>query len=132
MRFRRFWLAAGFAFVALVVYLSLKPDPVDTGRVAGVKTGHFIAYAWLMWWFAQIHLARRARLGTALALVALGIALEYAQGMTAYRTFAISDMRDNGLGVLAGWVLAKTPLGHTLKWIEDSYLRVRGMQRAGG
>lgn len=132
MRFRPFWIAAGLAFVALVIYLSLKPDPVDTGRVAGVKTGHFIAYAWLMWWFAQIYPRWRTRLAIAIALAALGVGLEYAQGMTAYRTFAFSDMRDNGLGVLAGWVLARTRLGHTLKWIENSYLRVRGMQRAGG
>ena len=132
MKFRPFWLAWGFAFVALIIYLSLKPDPIDTGRVADVKTGHFIAYAWLMWWFAQIFTRKRQRFGIAVAAIALGIGLEYLQGMTGYRTFAYWDMRDNAIGVLAGWILATTRLGGTLQFVEGSYLRVRGMERASG
>ena len=43
----------GWAFVVLVVYLSLNTEPVDVGRVEEVKAGHFIAYGWLVLWFAR-------------------------------------------------------------------------------
>lgn len=52
MKHRALWLGMGWAFVVLVIYLSLNPDPIDAGRVEGVKVGHFIAYGWLMLWFA--------------------------------------------------------------------------------
>jgi len=125
MRLRRFWIGCGFAFVALVIYLSLTPNPVDTGRIEDVKTGHFIAYAWLMWWFGQIYTARPTRIATAFALILLGVALEYAQGLTGYRTFAYSDMRDNALGVLMGWIIAATPFGRSLLLFEASYFRLK-------
>jgi len=108
-----------------VIYLSLIPNPVDTGRIEDVKTGHFIAYAWLMWWFGQIYTARPTRIATAFALILLGVALEYAQGLTGYRTFAYSDMRDNALGVLMGWIIAATPFGRSLLLFEASYFRLK-------
>lgn len=122
--FRRAWIAAGIAGLLLVVYLSLAPDSVDAGRMGQVKVGHFIAYGWLMLWFSQLHEGWRPRLLAALAFVLLGIALEYGQLVTGYRTFAYADMRDNALGVLTGAVLAFTPLGNTLGRV-DNYLAVR-------
>jgi len=127
---RSYWLGAGFGFIALVIYLSLNTDHIDAGRVEDVKVGHFIAYGWLMLWFAQLFPAQRQRLVIALGFVALGIALEYAQGMTGYRSFAYSDMRDNGIGVLAGWVIALTPLGRAMPALEAHYGRRRGTNTA--
>jgi hypothetical protein len=108
---RKTWLACGYAFIALVIYLSLTPSPIPAPSVDGFKTGHIIAYSWLMLWFAQVYWGVRVRLSWAAGFIAMGVALEYAQGMTGYRTFAYSDMWDNAVGVAIGLVLASTRLG---------------------
>jgi hypothetical protein len=123
MTHRRFWLACGYGFVVLVVYLSLTPEPVSTPNIDEVKSGHLLAYAWLMWWFAQLVAPRPARIKLATLLVLLGIGLEYAQGMTEHRTFAYSDMRDNTFGVIAGWIVALTPAGRVLAALDRAWTR---------
>jgi hypothetical protein len=115
-RLRSLWLAIGCGFVVLVIYLSLTPDPPDVPARGGLKTGHLIAYAWLMLWFAQT--IRRGRIWLALSLCGLGIALEYVQGMTDYRGFEYSDMLINSSGVALGWLLAQTPLQNVLRALE--------------
>ncbi len=57
LRHRRAWIVIGMAFVALVIYLSLTPHPID---------------------FAQVHdsSGTRASIGLALAVTPLGRALE--------------------------------------------------------
>ena len=101
--YRKLWLGLGAAFVALVIYLSLSTQTIDAGRIEDVKTGHFLAYFWLMYWYSQVYRGRAARFAIAAGLVAMGIGLEYLQGMTTYRTFAYSDMRDNAIGVAPAW-----------------------------
>ena len=118
MKIRRAWLAGGAAFVALVIYLSLTPDPLKVPDVAGLKAGHIAAYTWLMLWFAQIYRGR-TRGAIAIALVVMGVILEYLQDFTGHRTFAYSDMRDNAIGVCIGFALAAwTPLGHVVDAIQ--------------
>lgn len=110
LKLRRAWLVGGAAFVLLVIYLSLTPEPLQVPNVGPFKAGHMAAYAWLMLWFAQLtSLRRRAGIGIALAL--MGVVLEYLQDYTGHRTFAYSDMRDNAIGVAIGFTLALTPLG---------------------
>jgi VanZ family protein len=120
---RHAWLILGAGFVLLVVWLSLTPDPLDAPRVAEVKSGHFLAYAWLMLWFAQLVRAPRARLALALGLVALGVGLEFAQALTPHRTFAYADMRDDAIGVIVGWLCALSPLGRILPAIDRTLAR---------
>ena len=120
---RRTWLVAGAGFVLLVVWLSLTPDPIDAPRVAEVKSGHVVAYAWLMLWFAQLVRGAGGRLALALGLLGLGIGLEFAQALTPHRTFAIADMRDDALGVIAGWACALSPLGRAFAAIERALAR---------
>jgi VanZ family protein len=117
LRRRNFWLVVGAGFVLLVIYLSVTPHPLDVPSAFGLKTGHILAYAWLMFWFSQIYRrpAQRAALGV--SFLALGIALEYVQGWVG-RDFAYSDMRDDGIGILIGLVLVLTPLGGALAAIE--------------
>jgi VanZ family protein len=118
LRYRPLWLAIGLALVALVIYLSLATEAPDPGRIEGVKSGHFTAYLILMLWFSQIFQGWWQRLAIGVALTLLGIGLEYAQGMTTYRTFAYTDMRDNALGVVLGMAAAATPLGRLLGRLE--------------
>jgi len=71
-----------------------------------------------MIWFAQIHRTTRRRLMLAVGFCALGIVLEYLQGMTDYRGFEYSDMVINSTGVVIGLVLARTPLQDGLHMFE--------------
>jgi len=57
------------------------------------------------------------------ALIWLGVALEYMQGWTGYRTFDVLDMAADGIGVLLGWLLTCTPLGRMLVFIESRMAR---------
>ena len=111
LRLRKAWIACGYGFIALVIYLSLTPSPIPAPSIEGVKTGHVIAYAWLVLWFSQAYPRVRVRLAWATAFVLMGVALEYLQGMTGYRTFAYSDMWDNAIGVAVGLAMASTTLG---------------------
>ncbi len=122
LRHRTAWVLCGMGFVALVIYLSLTPNPLDVPRVAGIKSGHFIAYAWCMFWFSQIYRSTAQRVVIAIALCLLGIGLEYVQGWVG-RDFAYSDMRDDAIGVAAGWIAAATPLSNILAYVDDKLKR---------
>jgi len=118
LRFERLWIVFGAGFVVLVIYLSLTPELPDIAVSTNQKLGHVLAYGWLMLWFAQLYRSTGARLGLAAAFCALGIALEYLQGMTGYRGFEYSDMLLNSTGVAIGLALAYTPLQNGLQSIE--------------
>jgi hypothetical protein len=108
------WRVLGWMGVAAVVVLSLVPEPPTfTGLGHEDKVGHALAYAALMLWFAQLHRARGRRALTALGLIALGIALEFAQSWTGQRTFSVADMSADAIGVALGW-LAAPPRGPDL------------------
>ena len=116
---RRIWFAVGWFGLALDVYLSLMPDPPDIGVPDGDKLEHALAYAVLMLWFAQLAPTWRRRLMMAIALVGLGIALEFAQRATGYRTFSYGDMAADAVGVMAGGLLASWGLPNLLSMARD-------------
>ena len=118
LRHRKSWLAGGMAFVALVIYLSLTPNPISAPSWGSFKLGHIAAYAWLMFWFAQLFPTGRQRFGIAMTLWGLGIALEYVQDLVG-RDFAYSDMVDDGIGVFAGWLVAMTPLSRAFVVVDE-------------
>jgi VanZ family protein len=105
VRLRNIWLAAGWGLVAAIVYLSLGPPIEAETAHYNDKAGHLIAYFVLMLWFAQA-VTRRSWAAVAAACVALGVALEFLQGMTGYREFSLADMLADGAGVVAAWWLA--------------------------
>lgn len=116
---RKAWLAVGWFGVGLVVLLSLTPTPpqVDLGAYTD-KWEHLSVYALLMWWFCQRQTALLTRALTGVGLVALGIALEFAQRMTGIRMFEISDMVAGALGVALGWLLAAPRTPNLLYWCQ--------------
>jgi hypothetical protein len=118
MTVRRGWAAIGVALVVLVAWLSLTPLPVEAAKLDGFDLGHLSAYFTLMAWWAQLVGRGAPRLALGVALVAMGVGLEFAQALTGYRTFDPADMRDNALGVAAGFAVALTPLGGVLRAIE--------------
>ena len=78
-----------------------KPPTIDVDQ--GDKLGHFAAYGLLLFVFCQIYDQSRTRLVYAAGFIAMGVALEYLQRMTGYRTFDVLDMLANAVGVALGW-----------------------------
>ena len=103
--------------VAAVIVLSLVPDAPTPDRRGADKFGHLLAYGTLMLWFAQIHL-RSKWLGVALLFTAMGVALEYAQGLLGARTFSLADMLANVAGVAIGWLAARAGCDGLLARVE--------------
>jgi hypothetical protein len=118
LKYERLWIACGIGFVMVVIYLSLTPEPPDLGLPEGFKYGHLIAYSWLMFWFALIYRAKGRRLLFGAAFCALGIVLEYLQGLTDTRGFEYADMLINAGGVAIGLALGATPLQNVLRVLE--------------
>ena len=124
LRYAGLWVLCGWAFVALVVFLSLTPNPPEPRQLLAIDVGHLLAYAWLMFWFTSLYPAVSSNVYTAAGLCLMGIALEYLQGLTDYRTLSFVDMRDNILGVMLGWLLGRTPLSRLLDGLDAIVGRV--------
>jgi VanZ family protein len=102
----RLFVAVGWALVGLILWLSLTPQPPHVDFQQSDKLGHFIAYGGLMFWFCQLYGSTRTRLAYAAGFIAMGIAIEFLQGATGYRSFEVYDMVADALGVLLGWAAA--------------------------
>jgi VanZ family protein len=100
---RRLCVAAGWGLAALIVWLSLTPAPPRIDFEQGDKLGHFLGYGTLMLWFCLLYARRQARIAYAVLWIAMGVALECAQGQLGYRAYEAYDMYANALGVLLGW-----------------------------
>ena len=119
-RLRRAWIVTGWAGVIAVIVLSLIPSPPQLLPVdQGDKAEHLLAFGSLMFWFAQVYLQRRGRQATAGLLVALGVAIELAQGQTGYRSFEYADMGADCAGIFVGWVLPRLP--NLYAWSEHFF-----------
>jgi len=116
-RHRRIWLLLGWGMVAAVVVLSLIPLDVDLAENRD-KLAHSLAYCSMSFWFGLLYGGRVRQLGIAIAFAAMGVGIEFLQGLTDYRTFEIADMIANAIGATAGWGLAQTPLRNVLEWVE--------------
>jgi VanZ family protein len=108
----------GWTLVLLVIYLSLKPDPVTLQVREGDKFSHAFAYSVLMSWFANLYAGLSRRAAFAVGFIALGVILEFAQLWTGYRTFEVTDMAADALGVAAGWATAWPRLPNYLSLVE--------------
>lgn len=122
LKYHRIWVAIGWLLTLLIVYLSLTPQPPAPLTFDNAdKVEHALAYAVLCFWLCQIYPSLRFRLLLMTGLVGLGVALEYAQRWTGYRTFDVMDMLADGVGVLGGWLLAGTRLGRLLAYFERAH-----------
>lgn len=121
---RPVWRAIGWAIVVFVVWQSLTSHPISIGIEQGDKFEHVAAYATLMLWFAQLETGLRSRVAYAIGFIALGVALEFAQRLTDYRTFDVADMVANSAGVLAGWMVSPPRGPDITRFVERVVLRV--------
>lgn len=119
LRYRGLWLGVGVLLVCAVTGGSLisVPPPVSAILLQD-KLVHLLAYTALMLWFAQLFRHDLTRLLLALGFVALGVGIEYLQGMVPSRQFDVFDMVANGSGVLLAWALSYTWVGRLLPAME--------------
>lgn len=123
LKYRSVWLAGGWLLVSLIVYLSLTPHPPEPMSFPNAdKLEHGFAYASLSLWFCQIYLTSRQRAVVVIALIAMGVVIEFLQGWSGYRFFEYADMLANSTGVVLGYLLARTALGRVFVLIEKAGL----------
>ncbi|MFC7419152.1 VanZ family protein [Iodobacter arcticus] len=108
-----------WAYVAFIWVMSLVPLSMPPGTNSD-KIGHFLSYGLLALWFA---LVRQKKLSQIWLLASLmGVAIEFAQALTPYRSFDTLDMLANACGALIGIALAAIALKflpHSLKIQTD-------------
>lgn len=118
LRWPRVWLSLWLLAVLAVIAVSLLPPPPLPSAPGSDKLGHFLAYFGLMACAVQLF-AGRFLIVIALLLVALGLALEFAQSaLTSTRMFEVHDALANTVGVLAGLTVASTPAAGWLLRLE--------------
>ena len=118
--FPRLWLGVwGFGWLLCIALSLMHPPQIGVDVPDGDKIGHFLAYALLSAWAVWIFHAPRSHRRAALALFALGIAIELAQGeLTSDRMMDAWDAIADTIGVLLGWWLGlRTPA--TLQRLEN-------------
>ena len=119
----RLWLIIGWGMVVGATVLSLIPLSIDM-REGGDKIGHFVAYAGLTFWFGMLYAGPRRRLAIALAFTLMGVAIEFLQGLTDYRSFEVADIVADAVGTVIGVALLHTPLANALDWVERFLRRI--------
>lgn len=114
---RRAWTIIGVGLVLVVVVLSLAPRLPEPGVEHLDKLHHLVAYFVLMNWFAQLHAGFGARAGLGAGFAALGLILEWLQGLSGYRDASALDAMANTAGVALGWIAAPPRLPNLLDWV---------------
>ncbi|GJM09913.1 MAG: hypothetical protein DHS20C11_21890 [Lysobacteraceae bacterium] len=110
------WVVA-LVLVGTICWLSLTSAPPQGPDFPSAdKFGHFLGYCCLSLWFGQLVHRFWPAIGIGLALVALGIGLEWLQGLMGFRHAEWQDAVANTLGVFAGWLLCRTRM--RLLWLQ--------------
>ena len=119
LRWPWLWLGLWVGAIVGVVILSLVPPPEMNLPKGADKVEHFVAYFALSATAVQLFASRRALLWIGVAMVALGVGLEFAQHVaTTSRTMDQADAWADLFGVVAGLATVFTPLRDLLLRLE--------------
>lgn len=121
----RFWLGVwALGWVLCVVLSLIHPPDLGVDVPDGDKIGHLLAYGMLAAWAAWLFATPAAQWRAALALIALGIAMEFAQGeLTSYRSMDWKDAVADAMGVALGLWLARSRCPALLQRIDARLFR---------
>lgn len=116
LHYGRWWAALGVAMILVVIAGSLLnfSQPVQVKNID--KFHHLVAYGAMMFWWGMVQ--PRGRWWWAAGLIGLGIALEFAQSLTPYRTLDYRDMAFNAAGVAMAMAALLTPASALLGWLD--------------
>jgi len=119
LRRPRAWLAGWIALQVATLVVCLLPMPAVDVRLPHIdKLEHLAGYAVLGAYTVMLFESRRARLRGLAVVFALGMAIEALQSLVPWRGNDALDLVANGLGVLLGAAVAKTPLRGALAWLD--------------
>jgi len=107
LRYARLWQAIGLALVLTVITASLVSIAPVLPLRGGDKLHHLAAYATLMYWWGMVQPSRR--MTWIVALVVLGVSLEFAQSLVPNRFMEWQDALANAIGVALALLLLRTP-----------------------
>ena len=125
---RLLWLGGLVLAVAVVVVCLLPSRNLPSTGISD-KLEHALAFGALALWFGGLA-ARRDHLFVLLALVALGGGIEIAQGLMGLGRMAdVRDLLADLLGVVAGLLLARTPVGRWPTLLDWGLRRVMAPPR---
>jgi hypothetical protein len=123
----RVWTSLWAVGWMLAIVLSLiHPPRIGIDVPQGDKLGHLLAYGVLSAWAANLFATRRAWWLAALALVALGIGLEFAQG-----AFTVDRQRDpldalaDAMGVACGMLVLRGRGQRVLQALDERWFAPR-------
>jgi hypothetical protein len=105
VRYPWLWLSLGWLLVLSVIVGSLVPGQMLRTITVSDKIMHAGSYFVLMSWFAGLYHRSKHPI-VAAVLIALGIVLDMAQGVTVTRSFDLKDIGADAAGVLAGLLLS--------------------------
>jgi VanZ family protein len=120
LRQRKAWLALWLCGVTVLIVVCLLPSPDLPNLHVSDKLEHATAFALLAGSAVQLFQRWRALLVVAAGLLALGIGIEFAQGLfTTTRAMEAADVAADTTGIVVGLSIALTPL-------RDLLLRIAG------
>lgn len=101
--------------MAWTLYMALRLDPGITLEVPdGDKLLHAFVFTCLMGWWGNVYATRSRRAFAALACLAFGILVEFAQWLSPPRDADPFDVLADALGIGAGLLLLRSPLARVL------------------
>jgi VanZ family protein len=108
LRLRTLWIALGLLGLGLTLLVCLLPSVPGPSFTGADKLEHLLTWLVITAWFASL-VERRGYAWVALAMVAIGIGIEFAQDWMALgREGDWHDVVANSGGVLAGLLVAAT------------------------
>jgi VanZ family protein len=116
----KLWLSVWiFGWLLCMLLSMITPPDVSLDVENSDKVGHFLAYGTLSAWAVMIFQTKRAWFFSALALICLGIAMEFAQGyLTSNRMMDWHDALANTVGVVLGLCMSLLPMQSFLQGID--------------
>jgi VanZ family protein len=124
LKYRSLWLFIGYTLIVILIYQTLTDSPVSVGVSVSDKFMHTVGYFILMGWFVQVFHSKKQRFLWAIFFIAMGISMEFLQGLGGVRFYEVKDMLANGLGVVIAWVLSHTKFSNTILLFEKYVLKV--------
>ena len=129
--FRRpkLWLSVWLLMIIAVIVLSLMSKPPIPRELMIGKLDHLIAYIALAAMAVQLFRDREIQVSAGLTMIALGIALELAQGYVVDgRVMSMYDVFVDAIGVCIGLATTWLPLAKAVQRLD---MRVRYMRARG-